>query len=260
MNKTVCWISITMAVLLWSSPLAAGSLIHPHGTRVDTRIAVPDGYVRVAAADGSFAAYLRRLPLKPDGVAVYYYDGTVKPRNVHVAVVDIDTGKRDLQQCADAVMRLRGEYLFGQKKFDSIHFNFLGDGKPRYYKNHADAAHSYKSFRKFMNYIFAYANTASLKVELIPVDFDNMRIGDVFIQSGNPYGHAVIVVDMARDPGTGGFIFLLAQSYMPAQSIHILQNPNSRALSPWYPSTFTGPLHTPEWTFQKTDLRRFPDK
>jgi Domain of unknown function (4846) len=38
--------------------------------------------------------------------------GDMKARqDVQYAVLDISVGNRDLQQCADAVMRIRGEYL-----------------------------------------------------------------------------------------------------------------------------------------------------
>ena len=60
-----------------------------------------------------------------------------------------------------------------------------------------------------------------------------MRIGDVFIIGGSP-GHAVIVVDMAVNPETHEKVFLLAQSYMPAQQIQLLKNNNDPDLSPWY--------------------------
>ena len=52
-------------------------------------------------------------------------------------------------------------------------------------------------------------------------------------------------------------IFLLAQSYMPAQDIHILNNPENKDLSPWYDLRDTDRLYTPEWTFDKTSLKRF---
>lgn len=52
-------------------------------------------------------------------------------------------------------------------------------------------------------------------------------------------------------------MFLLAQSYMPAQEIHILKNPNNENLSPWYQIPDGQVLETPEWTFQTTELRRF---
>jgi len=153
-------------------------------------------------------------------------------------------------------MRLRGEYLYANKRYDEIHFNFLSDGKPRYYKDHADSEYSYKSFRRYMNYIFAYANTRSLKAEMDEVSVEEMRIGDVFIEQGEPYGHAIIVVDMAEND-EGKKVFMLAQSYMPAQDIHVLKNFNSAKLSPWYSTDFIQLLQTPEWTFEKTDLKRF---
>ncbi len=53
--------------------------------------------------------------MKPAGAPVLTYTGAPKWRqDVHVAVIDIDVGKRDLQQCADAIMRLRGEWLYGR--------------------------------------------------------------------------------------------------------------------------------------------------
>ena len=47
-----------------------------------------------------------------------------KTRNVHEAVVNIDIGERDLLQCADAVMYLRGEYLYKSGLYDKIQFEF----------------------------------------------------------------------------------------------------------------------------------------
>jgi len=50
--------------------------------------------------------------------------------------------------------------------------------------------------------------------------------------------------------------FLLGQSYMPAQNIHILRNPNDPSRSPWYSTNFGATLNTPEWTFDKEQLYR----
>ena len=83
-----------------------------------------------------------------------------------------------------------------------------------------------------------------------------MQIGDVFIRAGSPYGHAVIVVDMAENDTTGEKVYMLAQSYMPAQDIQILVNREEREISPWY-RLGEGPVETPEWTFSPADLRRF---
>jgi hypothetical protein len=223
-------------------------------------IPVPSGYERVKTDGASFGNYLRNLSLNTNDNKVYSFDGSVimdETYGYQFAVVDMDIGKRDLQQCADAVMRLRAEYLYQEKKYGDIHFNFLSDSKARYYIDYAKTDRSYTKFRKYMDYIFAYANTASLKKELTKVDKpENMQIGDVFIQSGRPFGHAVIVVDVAINKQTGDKIFIVAQSFMPAQSIHILKNKN-KDLNPWYSINFNEQIVFPSWTFYPNDLRRF---
>ncbi|AEE53586.1 DUF4846 domain-containing protein [Haliscomenobacter hydrossis] len=251
-----------------------GNYINASGTSIATRIKLPKNYERIPATEGTFGAYLRKLPLKPDQSGVNLYDGRAKSANVHVAVLSIDVGTRDLQQCADAVMRLRAEYLFSQGRFQDIHFNFTNGfrcdyskwregyrmkvvgNKTSWYKKEPASA-GYRSFRSYLDLVYTYAGTLSLEKELKPVKFTEMVLGDVLIRGGSP-GHAVIVVDMAQNKSTGDKIFLLAQSYMPAQDIHILQNPNDAKLSPWYSINSPGDeVITPEWDFKKLQLRRF---
>src|SRR6476661_6210397 len=38
------------------------------------------------------------------------------------AVVDLSVGNKDLQQCADVIMRIRAEYFYAMKHFDRIKF------------------------------------------------------------------------------------------------------------------------------------------
>jgi hypothetical protein len=64
------------------------------------------------------------------------------------------------------------------------------------------------------------------------------------------------VVDVAENE-QGERAFLLAQSFMPAQEIHLLRAPHAQ-LGAWYPARPRGPLHTPDWRFQYEDLMRFP--
>ena len=252
-------------------------LILPQGARIKDRFNPPQGFERTVIGDASFEAYLRDLPLKPHGAPVRYYDGAIKQRNnVHDAVVDMDVGERDLQQCADAIMRLRAEYLYGQGRYDEILFHLTNgfpvgyekwvegyrialEGNRTYWVKKTNPSESYQSFRKYLDLVFAYAGTLSLSKELEPIELSEMQIGDVFIQGGSP-GHAVIIVDMAAHRETGEKIFLLAQSYMPAQEIQILKNPMDEKISPWYSIDFKGPLNTPEWTFDRGDLKRFPNK
>jgi hypothetical protein len=65
----------------------------------------------------------------------------------------------------------------------------------------------------------------------------------------------VLVVDVAED-SKGRRAVLLAQSYMPAQDIHVLRNPSTPD-NPWYVIESDGPLTTPEWDFPAGALRRF---
>jgi len=254
--KTLYILTIIICCLNSCSSQTETHLINPEGEKILQRFNTPPGYSRVEASEQSYASYLRTLPLKPIDAKVHYYDGSVKHKeNVYISVVDIEIGTRDLQQCADAVMRLRGEYLYKQKEYDQLHFNFLSDGMPRYYNDYAENDYSYPKFRKYMDWIFAYANTSSLCDEMISIPVDEMRIGDVFIQKGSPYGHAVIVVDMAVSI-SGDKVFMLAQSYMPAQDIQILVNRNDKSISPWY-ELKEGAIVTPEWTFGPDDLKRF---
>jgi len=76
------------------------------------RFRPPKGFFRVPHKRGTFAWWLRRLPLERKGAPVRYYDGRLKKNQcIHSAVVRLDIGRGNLQQCADALMRLWGEYL-----------------------------------------------------------------------------------------------------------------------------------------------------
>ena len=105
--------------------------------------------------------------------------------------------------------------------------------------------------------VFSYAGTASLEKELAAAQLTEIKAGDVFIKGGFP-GHAVLVMDVAENIENGSKIFLVAQSYMPAQSFHILKNFEHNAqLSPWYPQSFGDVLLTPEWKFKTGTLKKW---
>lgn len=248
------------------------NLINPDGKFIQTRFNTPKGFSRIDVNNDSFESYLRNLPLKPHLSKVRYYNGETKPNyGVYDAVVDLEIGKKDLHQCADAVMRLRAEYLWNKGQFGDIHFNFTNGfrvdysewmkgrrmvvkGNKTYWNDRNQPSNTYQDFWKYMELIFMYAGTLSLEKELKSVPIKDLKIGDVFIQGGSP-GHAVIVVDVAKNDKDEK-IFLLAQSYMPAQEIQILKNPD-KEMSPWYRVKESGEIATPEWTFEVTDLKRF---
>ena len=244
---------------------------------------VPAGFRRVASKPDSehntegddFATWLRGLPMQPKGRQVRLFDGSLKRnQTAQAAVLDIDVGTKDHQQCADAVMRLRAEYLFARHREDEICFHasngaelpwpkWKAGQRPKLETRGADwrarqpADGSWATFRKYLDFVFVYAGTWSLEKELLPVALETpIRAGDVFIQGGFP-GHAVIVMDVAAS-GDGQRRFLIAQSYMPAQDIHVLRNPVAE--TPWYAAdsvTLGQKLVTPEWTFQPVHRMRF---
>jgi hypothetical protein len=240
-------------------------------------IPAPSGFKRKEVSQNSFGGWLRHLPLNLTDNTVYLHSGEKKyNQSAQFAVINIDVGNKDLQQCADAVMRLRAEYLFATNKINQIKFNYT-NGTPIPFKKWSEGFYpklqgnkvvwvtssknntTYDSFRKYIDNIFMYAGTASLSKELVKVNLANMKIGDVFIQGGFP-GHALIVIDMAENATTKEKVFMLAQSYMPAQNIHVLKNPNNSSLSPWYSvADCEIEISTPEWTFTPNQLMRFND-
>lgn len=269
-----------LGLLMLSTPFLAVAQTFPWLGESDSihslenRILPPEGFVRMKVQDQSFGSWLRTLPLMEGKPDVMLFNGEKKwNQSAHHAVVNIDIGKRDLQQCADAVMRLYAEYNYSLKNYEDIHFNYTSghkvdfkrwangvrpviSGNKVYFRQHRRKGYDYANFQAYMISIFNYAGTYSLDRELKKVDtISHIQPGDVFIKGGFP-GHAVIVMDVAIYPATGERAFLLAQSYMPAQNIHILKNPNNPELGPWYIAK-EGELLTPEWRFAQGSLKRF---
>lgn len=218
--------------------------------RIVADIPPPQGFKRVAADSGSFGYWLRRIPLKKDKT-VYLYDGSLKhSQGVQYAVMDIPVGNRDLQQCADAVMRIRADYLFAMKRYNNIRF-WDNAGKLYAWNGTNDRT----AFDKYLVNVFAWCGSASLEKQLKAVaDNHQVNPGDVLIRGGFP-GHAMIVVDVAMN-SKGQRKFMLAQSYMPAQDVHIVKNPSDPGDGPWYDMDKTREdITTPEWTFSWDQLR-----
>jgi|AMFO01.1.fsa_nt_gi hypothetical protein len=90
------------------------------------------------------------------------------------------------------------------------------------------------------------------------VRFAHLRAGDFFIQpppSPGSLGHAVVILDLARDP-RGRLRALLGEGYTPAQDFHVLWAPGGGA---WYRLAPHRGVQTPLWPvpFTFTQLRRF---
>ena len=243
--------------------------------RLAQRFTVPPGCQRVPVTAGSWGEWLRGLPLRPAGTPARLFNGKLKDNQAVVAaVVDIDPGTTDLQQCADAVLRLRAEYLFSVNP-NKIHFH-LTTGYDAWFSDYlagttfrvqgervlpapkpAEAA-THAALGRYLLPVFGYAGTLSLSREVQPVPLAQAQPGDVLVHGGSP-GHAVLVLDVAANPRTGQHYLLLAQSYMPAQNIHVLRNVRQPQLGAWFavPGPQVPEFNTPEWTFASTELGRF---
>jgi hypothetical protein len=219
-------------------------------------IPLPTGFHRISAPERSFCTWLRNVPLKKDRT-VYLFDGTPKRnQDAQFAVLDISVGHTDLQQCADAVMRLRAEYLYASGDLQKIEFK-TGQGVRLNFLEWCTGDRARRRFDRYLKRVFEYCGTWSLERQLRLRHLDAISAGDVLIKGGFP-GHAMLVVDIAED-GSGHRIYLLAQSYMPAQDIHIVRNLAEPGISPWYRADpAETQIETPEWTFTTNQLRTWP--
>lgn len=247
------------------------SIINPEGMTLATRISAPSGYTRTEEKAESLGEFIRNYGVKEDGAKVLLYDGTEKTnQNAQVAVFTLPIEERNLQQCADSVMRMYAEYFLATKQYDRMVFRYsdgfeaayskwiqgykikVTDGKATWVANEA-CNETYESFQEYMRMVFAYAGTYSMKSESIETKLSDIKIGDIFLKGGSP-GHVVMVVDTCVDKD-GNKAFLLAQGFMPAQEFHVLKNPLHED-DPWYyADEVVYPFVTPEYTFEEGSLR-----
>jgi len=264
--------NLVPAVLLSATAVCAAGLVNPGGKNIGERFDPPRGCERVVCKNGSFAEFLRGYRLKPHGSDVMLFDGSVKANRVWEAVLDMPILKRDLIQCADAIIKLRAEYFFSRGEYDRIEFaltngmmvpfsrftegwNIKVKGNRTEWVRWGKAGASREVFDDYLRFIYTYCGTRSLAKEMVSVEVGDIRIGDVFIEGGSP-GHAVMVMDLAEN-GKGERAMILAQSFMPSQEMHVLKGDDG--ISPWY-RVEEGELRTPEWKFKKGSLKRFREK
>lgn len=239
------------------------------------RFREPESYRWIKEKPNSFGYFLENFPLKKYGSPILKYDGSeIAPQNLHEAIFDIDTGTKDLQQCADAVIRLRAEYLFKNKRFEEINFHFTnGDlmtwndykngtrafvtGNSVQFRKTESLNDSYVNFRQYLDLIFNYAGTISLNKESNAVQkTSDLKTGDFLITPGSP-GHVVFIVGVSEN-AAGKKLFLLAEGFTPAQSIHVLKNPFDPQISPWYElDVNAAETKTARYIFAPTNFRRF---
>lgn len=244
---------------------------------LEQRFPTEPGFSRVKLNLGSFGAFLRTLPLTAPNTPVLSYRGDVIREGDHpnvAAVVAIDVGTRDLQQCADAIIRVHAEWRYARGHRDHVYKAASGtklsfaryaagdrlrvDGNSLSFVTGARPAEpTHALLRTWLDDVFGWANTGALSRDGERVKLTDLRPGDFFVLTGVPYGHAVLVLDMAED-ARGRRALLLGQSFVPAQNMHVLRPNVSTA---WFVvNEAEGAVSTPFWEpFPFESLRRLPD-
>lgn len=217
-------------------------------------IPVPAGFSRVEADAGSYADFLRRQPLKEKGAKIELFTGgNANYQWLGAAVID-NTLLSNYEQCADVTMRLRAEYLWQQGRYSEICFQDVNKKEMRY-----TGGASRKSFEKYMRQVYGMCSTYSVFHETKPRSIEDVQPGDVLVylaRPGRKYGHAVIVVDVARNK-SGKVAIMCAEGNTPARSQHIVRNFNTFR-NPWFifdetdENYIIGPFH-----FYKNELRSY---
>ena len=242
---------------------------------IETKYNPPEGFERIY--NDGYSKFLRQFPLKKNNIVKYYdgYDLKEKPNNnIWDAVFDYDIGKKNLHQCADAVLYIRAKYLHTNGLTDKLNYTFLIGYEANYldFITHFYVVNGSKvslvprknplidnpsTFSKWIEKIWIWSNTESIdKYDSYSVAIKDIRPGDFFIKS-NPgsIGHAIIVVDVAENPSTAQKVYMLSQSYMPAQQTHVLINRKTGNV--WYNLNEFNDIDTPEYLFTVNELKRF---
>lgn len=249
------------------------SLINKDSLTIQSRVNIPEGYKRVVYSRGSFEAYLRNYKLKLFGSKIINYDTSEYFwQGGHIGVLDISVPKNGLQQCADALIRIRSEYLWGNNRKGEIGFNFTSghycswkkysegyrpkiNGNKVTFSKTASANTSEENFYNYLNLIYMYSGTLSLYHELKSINSEDLRLGDMLIKGGSP-GHIVMIGDEVVNE-EGDRLFLLFKGNTPAQSVHLVKNLEDSTISPWYHLEDDTATSVSNYTFSSAKFVRF---
>jgi hypothetical protein len=264
---------VEKAVGIVSAVIDTPGLVNKDSLTIASRVNIPNGYKRVDYAKGSFETYLRHYKLKAFGSKIINYDDTnYFWQGGHIGILEISVPKNGLQQCADALIRIRSEYLWDSNRKDEIGFNFTSghycswtkyaDGyrpkvngnKVSFHKT-ASANSSKDNFYKYLNLIYMYSGTLSLYNELESVSAKDLKIGDMLIKGGSP-GHIVMIGDEVVNKNNEK-LFVLFQGNTPAQSVHLVKNLEDSAISPWYQLEDDAIIPVSNYTFSSAKFVRF---
>lgn len=232
---------------------------------ITERFSPPSGYKRLSAK--GFGHYLQTYPLMPKGTEVTDYKNRPVWHTSAAAVLDLDIGHKNLQQCADTIIRLYADYTRQQGAEKSLSFKFTSGQIYRYqdfldgltpkpsgntviFSQKPPRENTDKNYRRYLDYIFTYVGTASLARDLKKIPVSQAKVGDLFINPGFP-GHATVIADMVINT-KGDKKIMMIQGFMPAQSAHIVKSLTGDV---WF--DLGGPLTSQLFTFKGHYVYRF---
>ena len=231
-KKIVITISLFLSLVIicgvWIFSFSNSS--NPWNAKTIGDISAPAGFSRVEANAGSYADFLRCQPLKEKGAKIELFTGgNANYQCLGTAVID-NPLLSNYEQCADVTMRLRAEYLWRQGRYSEICFQDVNKKEMRY-----TGGSSRKNFEKYMRQVYGMCSTYSVFHETKPRSINDVQPGDVLVYPARPgrkYGHAVIVVDVARNK-SGKVAIMCAEGNTPTRNQHIVRNFNPFR-NPWF--------------------------
>ncbi len=250
------------------------NLINKEGLTIKNRVNMPKGYKRVVYNKGTFEDYVRNYKLKPFGSKIINFDKSIYYwQNGHIGILEVPVPRNGLQQCADALIRIRSEYLWSKNRKEEIGFNFTSghycswkdysagyrpqiNGNKVIFNKVEKANYTKENFYDYLNLIYTYSGTLSLYNELDKINSDKeLKIGDMLIKGGSP-GHIVMICDEIIDTD-GNKLYLLFQGNTPAQSVHLVKNLENTNLSPWYDLKLNSKIGVSNYTFRNSEYVKF---
>jgi hypothetical protein len=216
-------------------------------------IQVPQGFTRIAVEKGSFACWLRNLPVKSSGSAVFDYRGRIyKAGNDSTVarVVDWNILGNRMEQCMDILVHFYAKYLRQTKREDEISFPIPGgyrlgwqdwekgwrplfNGINMIMNQCTRDDSSESSFKSYLNTVFAESHTQQFYHTCKVIKRENVQIGDFIVKKGSK-SHAVMIVDLAVDE-QGQMVALIGHGDTPACQFYLF---NYQKNNPWFPLDF----------------------
>jgi hypothetical protein len=239
------------------------------------RFAPPREFSRVEVARGSYAEWLRQMPLLPPNTDAVDWIGRLALTANEVGGVLDWRLLGQVEQCADIALRLAAEYARAKNEDDRIVFRSLSGesiGWTAWRNGHyaVDSARSAivyhpgagvrgtrSAFDGFLRFVMTYANTASIKRDWPVADSSDLRIGDVLVQPGCPgtgMGHLSVVVDICA-PVSGDRLYLFADGFTPARMPVVRQRLQGEPESVWMT---LGQYQEYQIQFGRGTFHRFP--